>query len=160
MPCIVRWPNKVPKGGCCDKLCTMMDLLPTITKLCGAALPKAKIDGYDIAALLYGNTDATSPYDKVGFFYYQVKQLQAVRVGAWKLYLPLTSPKPQTLRLFDILNDIEERKDVSAEFPSLVASMTAMADRARHELGDDDQIGTGQRSAGEVDNPKPLLLNN
>lgn len=160
MPCIVRWPNKIPQGGYCDKLCTMMDLLPTITRLCGAALPKAKIDGHDITPLLMGDLTATSPYDKTGFFYYQVKQLQAVRVKKWKLYLPLTSPKPQALRLFDVQSDIAEQKDVSAKFPGLVAGMTALADRARHELGDNDQIGTGQRSAGEVAHPKPLLLTN
>lgn len=70
------------------------------------------------------------------------------------------SPKPQALRLFDVQSDIAEQKDVSAKFPGLVAGMTALADRARHELGDDDQIGTGQRIAGEVANPKPLLLTN
>ena len=70
------------------------------------------------------------------------------------------NPKPQALRLFDVQSDIAEQKDVSAKFPGLVAGMTALADRARHELGDDDQIGTGQRIAGEVANPKPLLLTN
>lgn len=160
MPCIVRWPNKIPQGGYCDKLCTMMDLLPTLTKLCGAPLPKAKIDGHDIMPLLLGTPNVASPYDKTGFFYYYVKQLQAVRIGKWKLYLPLTSPKVQALRLYDVQSDIAEKKDVSAKFPTLVAKITALADRARHELGDNDQVGTGQRSAGEVANPQPLLLSN
>ncbi len=158
MPCIVRWPNKIPQGVYCDKLCTMMDLLPTLTKLGGAPLPKARIDGHDIMPLLLGNPTATSPYDKSGFFYYYVKQLQAVRVGKWKLYLPITSPKPQALRLYDVQSDIAELKDVSAKFPTLVTKMTAMADRMRRELGDNDQVGSGQRPAGEVTNPQPLLL--
>ena len=160
MPCIIRWPNHIPAGGYCDKLCTMMDILPTIAKLCGAPMPRAKIDGYDMMPLLLGTPLATSQYDKAGFYYYYVKQLQAVRVGKWKLYLPLTTPKAQAMRLYDVQSDIAEQKDVAAKFPTLVAKITAMAERARRDLGDNDQVGTGQRSAGNIANPVPLLLGN
>ena len=33
VPGIVRWPGKVPADTTCTQLCTMMDLLPTITAI-------------------------------------------------------------------------------------------------------------------------------
>jgi len=33
MPCIVRWPGKIPGGSTCSEICTMMDLLPTLARL-------------------------------------------------------------------------------------------------------------------------------
>jgi arylsulfatase A-like enzyme len=168
MPCIVRWPGKVPAGTVCDELCTMMDLVPTLTKLAKAPQPKAKIDGHDIAPLMFGAKGAKSLYDETGFFYYQVTQLQAVRAGPWKLYLPLDSknahgptkkkPQPQKLALYDVRNDVSEQREVSAQHPDVVVRLTAMAEKARAELGDGERKGAGQRDAGHVENPKPLLL--
>jgi arylsulfatase A-like enzyme len=170
VPCIIRWPGKVPAGTVCDELCTMMDLLPTLTKLAGAPQPKLKIDGHDIAPLLFGEPGAQSPYDEIGFFYYQVTQLQAVRAGPWKLYLPLEhrrahgspqktgKPQPQPLALYDVRNDVSEQHEVSAQHPDIVAKLTAMAEKARAELGDGERRGKGQRDGGHVENPKPLLL--
>jgi hypothetical protein len=92
-------------------------------------------------------------------------QLQAVRAGPWKLYLPLpdkltslgTKTAPAPLELYDVRNDVGETREVSKEHPEVVAQLTAMAERARAELGDDAATGKGQRAAGTVSDPKPLL---
>ncbi len=166
MPCIIRWPGKVPAGTVSDELCTMMDLLPTLTKLAASPPPKNKIDGHDIAPLLLGEAGAKSPYDDAGFFYYNVKQLQAVRAGAWKLYLPLETKgtiaagkkaPSQKLALFDVRNDVTEQTEASAQHPEIVARLTALAEKARAELGDGEQRGTGQRDAGHVEHPQPRV---
>ena len=68
MPCIVRWPGKVPAGSVCDELCTMMDLLPTLTRLAAAPQPKAKIDGQDIAPLLFGQPGRSRPTTRPASF--------------------------------------------------------------------------------------------
>ena len=41
--------------------------------------------------------------------------------------------------------DIGERRDVAADHPEVVERLTALADRARAELGDHDPIGSGVR---------------
>jgi arylsulfatase A len=168
MPCIMRWPGKVPKGTVCDEVGTMMDFLPTFTSLAGAPMPKQNIDGHDITPLLLGAADAKSPFDEKGFFYYQITQLQAVRAGPWKLYLPLENKgafnsankktEPQALALYDVRNDLAEEKEVSAQHPEMVNHLTVLAVKARAELGDGDHEGSDQRSAGRVDHPRPLLL--
>jgi arylsulfatase A len=167
MPCVMRWPGRIPAGTVCDALASTMDLLPTFARIAGARLPANPIDGYDIRPLLFGPAGVKSPWDDVGFCYYRVDQLQAVRAGPWKIYLPLArkltgnSPKgatkPAPLELYDVRNDVSEEREVSAQHPDVVRRLLAMAERARNEIGDVDRPGKGQRPAGWMENPKPLL---
>ena len=88
MPCIVRWPGKVPAATTCDELCTMMDILPTISTLAGAAIPQDTIiDGKNVWPLWLETAGAKTPHEV--FYYYMAEQLQAVRSKKWKLHLPL-----------------------------------------------------------------------
>ncbi len=86
MPCLMKWPGKIPAGRVCRELCTTMDLLPTIAGRIGGPLPKHAIDGKDIWPLLSGQDGARSPHE--AFYYYADNELQAVRSGAWKLHFP------------------------------------------------------------------------
>ncbi len=165
VPCIVRWPGRVPAGRVCDELCSSLDLLPTLAALAGAPSPPQKIDGHDIRSILLGLPQARSPWDDEGFCYYFRDQLQAVRAGGWKLYLPLAQKhgnlpgrgQPPTIELYDVRSDVGEMKEASAEHPDVVARLREMADKARRELGDVGLIGRGQRPAGRVEHPQPLM---
>jgi arylsulfatase A len=165
MPCVMRWTGKIPPGKVQDEVCTTMDLFPTIAALAGAALPHRPIDGHDIRPLLWGEPDARSPWDEVGFCYYLMGQLQAVRAGPWKLYLPLAEKyvtigrrtASARVALYDVRRDVGETREVAADHPDVVERLTAMAARIRRELGDGDQLGIGQRPAGSVENPQPLV---
>jgi arylsulfatase A len=161
----MRWPGTIPAGKLQDELCSTMDLLPTIAALVGAPLPDRPVDGHDIRPLLRGEPDARSPWDDVGYCYFLMEQLQAVRAGPWKLYLPLEDKyvtigrRKETARaeLYDVRRDLGETREVSGEHPEVVVGLTAMAERARRELGDGDRPGSGQRPAGSVSSPQPLV---
>jgi len=165
MPCVMRWPGKISAGRVNDELSSTMDLLPTFSKLAGASLPPQPIDGHDIRPLLFGTPGAKSPWDDVGFCYYRIEQLQAIRAGPWKLYLPLEKKlisnnrktAPSKLELYDVRNDVSETREVSAQHPGVVKRLLALADKTRAEIGDMDKPGHGQRPAGWVDQPKPLV---
>lgn len=165
MPCVMRWPGRIAAGTVNDALCSTMDLLPTFARLAGAGLPPQKIDGHDMTALLADAGNKASPWDDDGFFYYRMEQLQAVRGGDWKLYLPLTDKakgmggkqEPTKLALFDVRHDVSEKHEVSAEHPEVVARLTALAGKARDDLGDAKSPGAGQREAGMVENAVPLM---
>jgi arylsulfatase len=86
MPCIMRWPGKVPAGRDCHELATTMDILPTVAQLIGGKLPGHAIDGKDIEPLLTGQEGAKSPH--AAFYYYAGNELHAVRSGDWKLHFP------------------------------------------------------------------------
>jgi arylsulfatase A-like enzyme len=145
----------------------MLDLLPTFAALTKAPLPKQPIDGHNIMPLLLGEADASSPTDERGFFYYHMDQLQAVRSGPWKLYLPLAAKRsnlagktmPSEQQLFNVRDDVVEAHEISASHPEVVQRLLKLAETARNEIGDNDSPGQGQRPAGHVTNPVGLLMN-
>jgi len=62
----------------------------------------------------------------------------------------------QLPQLFDLDNDLSETTDVSNEYPEVVARLTALAEKARADLGDGTKTGLNQRAAGLVQNPRGL----
>ena len=160
VPCIVRWPGRVPAGSTSDAVATAMDLLPTLAAWCGAELPDDRtIDGRDLGPVLAGST-SDSPHE--AFFYYQGPNLEAVRAGRWKLHVAKTSwheeRRTGIAELYDLESDVGESLDVAAEHPEVVAALTGHLDRARAELGDGvtGAVGSGCRPKGEVAEPVPL----
>ncbi|MEM7374233.1 MAG: sulfatase [Bacteroidota bacterium] len=102
VPCIMRWPGKIPAASNCKEPVMTIDILPTIAGLIGAELPKRKIDGLDIWPLMAGESGAKSPHEAL-YFYYKRNELQALRAGKWKLVFPHevrmnVDPQPDTVR--------------------------------------------------------------
>jgi len=166
MPFLARWPGQIPAGISTDELTSAMDLLPTFMKLAGGDAPTDRvIDGHDIRPLLFGEKGAKSPTEF--FHYYFMSQLQAVRSGPHKLYLPLEAKwtnfqgkgaGPVPARLYDLRLDLQEENELSASHPDIVARLQAAAEKARETLGDLNRPGTQQRPAGHYENPRPLWL--
>jgi len=163
VPCIVRWPGQVPAGRSSDEILSTMDLLPTFAKLARAELPDWSIDGRDATDFLRGQTE-TSPRDE--YLYYTGCLLTGVRSGQWKLVLPRSANPSGTgwwgrmieavpaTSLYNLTDDPGETTDVSAENPEIVAALMKRIERARAELGDIDQTGSGARSF----DPEPRRL--
>ena len=80
----MRWPNKIPAGRSCDEPIASIDLLPTITTLLEAQLPKHRIDGLDVWPILSGQPHVRTPHESLLFF--SGDELQAIRSGDWKLH--------------------------------------------------------------------------
>jgi arylsulfatase A-like enzyme len=160
VPCICRWPGKIPAGKICRELTTTIDILPTIAKLTGAKLPVLTIDGRDIWPLMSGQSGAESPHE--AFFYYNGWALEAVRSGKWKLHLPHnyrtlagktggTGGQPANyeqakieVALFDLEEDVNEQHDVSAQHPDVAARLSVFADKMREDIGDSAKNVTGK----------------
>lgn len=158
-PTIMRWPGHVKPGTTCTELATTMDLLPTFATLAGKPA-EHDVDGYDITKLIYGDPDAQSPYE--AFYYYYRDQLQAVRSGPWKLFVPLKSfvrhphfkaGQSNKPLLFNVETDIACETNVASQHPDIVERLTAFAEEVRLDLGDQGVAGTGQRAAGKIDTP-------
>jgi arylsulfatase A-like enzyme len=170
VPCIMRLPGVVAPGLVTDEVATMMDLLPTVGRLARGAPPADRaIDGHDIGPLLRGEAGARSAYDARGFFYYFREQLQAVRSGPWKLYLPLarkmtalsgdlTRAVAVPAALYDLRRDIGETRECASEHPEVVRALLALAEDARRDLGDLGRPGSGQRAAGWVERPTARVI--
>jgi arylsulfatase len=85
VPFIVRWVDRVPPDAVRDDFLSGLDLLPSIARIVGAELPKAKIDGLELADLLLNGPQKAC---RETFAYYSGTELHAVRLGKWKLHLP------------------------------------------------------------------------
>lgn len=156
VPCIVSWPGRVPAGRTTDEVATAMDLLPTLANLCGAQLQADRtVDGRDITALLT-ESDGVSPHE--AFFYYWMNDLEAVRVGRWKLHL--AKHGSECRELYDLDADPSETTDLITDHPDVEADLLAHVERARASLGDalTDRVGAEVRPVGRVDNPRPLTI--
>ena len=91
VPAIAWWPKTIQAGSATDEIMSVIDLLPTLASLTGAELPPSRaIDGLDVGDALLGRGEARSP--RTELYYYQQDELQAVRSGPWKLFLPLEDP--------------------------------------------------------------------
>ena len=166
VPTIVWQPGKVPAGTVCTELATTMDLLPTFAKLAGGGPPAGrKTDGHDIAPLLLGEKNAKTPYEVL--YYYHQDQLQAIRSGPWKMFLPVNATnahphfnktqKPATL-LFNVVEDIACKNDVAAEHPEVIARLNRFVKQARADLGDRGLRGKGQRAIGKAERATARVL--
>jgi len=172
VPCIMRWPRRIPAGSATNQMVMSIDLFPTIAKLVGADLPTHKIDGLDAWPLLSGRRGAKNPHDAYDFYYAQ-GELQAVVSGdgRWKLQLPHTyvtlngrsggrdgipakydTRRVERLELYDLDNEIGEATDVSTQHAEIVKRLLAEAERAREDLGDSltKRVGAGVREPGRV----------
>jgi arylsulfatase A-like enzyme len=164
VPCVARWPGKIPEGSESSEIVSTLDLLPTFAKLAGVPLPEKTIDGHDASDILLVEKGAKSKHE--AFYYYQMDQLQCVRSGKWKLHLALESKKrnwgkPEgkiPRQLYDLENDVGESTDVSSDHPEVVKRLLVLAAKARTELGDMNKPGKGQRKAGFVKEASPRLI--
>ena len=139
-PFLARWPGKIPRGLLCKGVAGTVDILPTVAKLCGAALPAKPLDGVDIWPLLSGKAPSL---ERDVLLYFDNWYLQCARLGQWKLHVAryntfAYSPAPAAGRinlplarpeLYDIENDPDESYEVAAEHPQVVADILARVEK-------------------------------
>ncbi|MDE0897172.1 MAG: sulfatase [Planctomycetota bacterium] len=168
VPCLMRFPSRVPAGRVSETPWMTIDVLPTVAQLIGAELPTLEIDGANAWDLWMGGDE--SPQDAY-FFYYHTNNLEAVRSGKWKLHFPhgYRSMVGQTpgadgspgkydygakteLALFDLEEDIGEANDVAAANPEVVARLSKLGDEMRAKLGDKltEVVGADNREPGRT----------
>lgn len=138
-PFIARWPGRIPAGRVVDAQTSMMDVFPTVTKLCHGVMPAKPLDGIDVWPLLTGTKKEIA---REPLLYFNEWDLQCARWGDWKLhvarfntaaYVPapvggvhnFVLPKPE---LYDLKHDPDESYDVAPQHPEVVSEMLAKID--------------------------------
>ena len=153
VPCIVRWPGKVPAGKVNSEICASIDMLPTIAAISGGEVPSDRIiDGKDIRPLLLGEEGAKSPHE----YYILAHGKGAARWGKWKYYPwpegagrrrqrnnPVDPDKPK-VQLYNLEDDLGETTNVAEDHPEIVERL-AKAYQAHIE-----DIRKNRRPAGQV----------
>ena len=84
VPCVARWPGRIPTGTTQDDPAMNLDLFPTFLELAGVAPPTDRIiDGRSILPLLYDDA-ADLPEKPIYFYHYY--ELEGIRLGDWKYF--------------------------------------------------------------------------
>ena len=173
VPCIMRWPGKIPAGEGRSDITSSIDFFPTLAGIAGAQVPQDTIiDGTDISSLMFNAGDVEPPRDE--FFYYMGNRLEAVRKGKWKLHVSREIRPDQRTGvvtqeqldeaagtipgLFDLESDAGETTNVYDAHPDVVVELSAIAAACRLDIGDEAEgvVGANVRSSGHVDNPETL----
>ena len=136
VPCVMRWPGKIPAGTVTNEMATTMDFLPTFAAWSNGSVPESVVlDGKNIDALATGGEEEKTPYEN--FLYMSPKgTLKGIRSGKWKaLTVGETSNK-----LFDLENDIGETNNLKSEHNDLYKELRQKAKQLHAELEADEGI--------------------
>lgn len=97
VPCVVRWPGRIPAGRASNEIQAHEDLYLTLATAAGLdgikdklltgqkigdTTYKVHLDGYDNTALWTGASEKSARRE---FFYYDETDLMGLRVDNWKL---------------------------------------------------------------------------
>ena len=117
VPCILRWPGRVPAGKVSHQPGISMDLTATILAACKVSPPAGrKLDGIDLLPLLDGDQVVERT------FFWRInrpdRKQKAVRQGSWKYVLDSSFEL-----LFDLSRDPGERKTLAYQHPDKVQAL-------------------------------------
>ena len=122
MPFVMKWPGRIKAGQVYEQPVSTLDILPTVAAACGVSIEAAQaLDGVNL--LPYLSQDKSGPPHEALFW--KLAGYAAVRVGRWKLYM---EPRKGIERLYDLLADPQETRDLKAEQPSVFADLKARYD--------------------------------
>jgi arylsulfatase A len=154
VPCIMRWPKRIPANTTTHAITSAIDFFPTVSSLLGIEVSTERaIDGVDISGVLFDD-QAQAPRDT--FYYYAQNNLDAVRVGDWKLHFLKAGETVN--ELYNLQEDVGETNNVYDANPDVVAQLSVKADLIREDIGDAATgiVGKNNRQIGRVENAKPL----
>ncbi len=160
VPCVVKWPGQIEPGSVSSELVTAMDFYPTFASILGQPLGNDPVrDGHDVSAIWKGQAGARSPHD--AFFYYLVDQLQAVRVGDWKLRYAIEDRRNadrSSPELYNLAKDVSEQNNVASQHPKIVKDLIQRMETMGDRIGDGlrDKLGDERRPHSITKDPKPL----
>lgn len=122
VPCMLRWPGRLPARRVSSQAAITMDLTATILAAAGAKVSSEKpLDGIDLLPLLAGK----GPALERTFYWLGVRPGspdKAMREGRWK-YVVQSPLSPGFV--FDVTRDPGERRDLAAKDPARLKAMQA-----------------------------------
>ncbi len=115
VPCMIRWPGKLPSGQVNSRVINSIDWYPTLMQMCGLGNPSdARVHGRNFLPLLQGKS---IDWDDDLFAQYSMwdwnqggAQLRAYRTLEWKIVVDFKHIVED--ELYDVKNDPEEHRNL------------------------------------------------
>jgi len=129
VPLIISGPGVKQPGRTTEQVASSYDLLPTLCRLCGLAVPDG-VDGLDISPVITGET--TQPRDLYWHYPHYSNQGgrpgAAIRSGNHKLIEFYDSGRKE---LFDVEADARENRNLAPDMPEKVAELSQLLEQWR-----------------------------
>ena len=113
-PMFMRWPGEIAPGTQRADLTGHLDIFSTIAGAAGAKIPRDRV--IDSENILAGRASRSAMFWRSGDY-------RAVRAGDWKLQV---TKRPEKARLYNLVADPTEQKDLAAGDPQRVAALRAL----------------------------------
>lgn len=125
VPTLVRYPGRVAAGSSSDRVSGFEDWMSTLLELAGAqdAIPTST-DGISLAPTLLGHKQQPRPFLYREFTGYGGQQ--TIRVGDWKAVRQNLLKGKTEIELYNIAEDIGERKNVADQHPKVVERLAKL----------------------------------
>ena len=122
VPCIARWPSRIPAGSKSNVLSGFEDWLPTLLAICNL-MPSniAESDGINLLPAFEGKQEESRECLYREFAGYGGQQ--AVWAGHWKAIRQQVRKGNSKTELYDLAKDPQEAHDVSSENPEILTRL-------------------------------------
>ena len=125
VPCIVRWPGKIPAATTSNEFLTSLEIFPMLRVATGAAMPaNITLAGFDMLPVLQGKMK--SPRKEM---FWQRRLDKGARVGHWKWV-----ESSRGNGLFDLRTDLSEKHDLTNEKPGVLKMIKARFENWKIEM--------------------------
>jgi arylsulfatase A-like enzyme len=123
VPLLVRWPGHIKAGAKVTPIAAAIDLLPTLTEMCGVPAAKGKpLDGVSLAPLLLGRGEAWP--DRMIFSHWNGNV--SVRTQQYRL--------DAAGKLFDLTKDPGQQHDLTRDEPQTATRLTEAVVRWKRDV--------------------------
>ncbi len=125
VPCLVRWPGRIPPGVKIGAIAGAIDLLPTLTSMAGVArVGSAPLDGRDLSPILLGQRRESDWPDRMIFTHQNGKV--SVRTQQYRL--------DAAGALFDMGADPSQKRNLARQRPAVADRLSQAIAAWKEEL--------------------------
>lgn len=129
-PFIARWPAVVKPGRVCSQLVLQTDIFATIADVLRIEVPDdASEDSFSFLPLLRGESRAVREHA----IHSSGQGAYALRRGSWKLIVDTADKWKPPVQLYNLAEDLGERKNLADVEPARVAEMRALLMKLIHD---------------------------
>lgn len=126
VPCIVRWPGKIPSGTISHEPSYFPDWFPTLTQAAGLTAPEG-LDGENLGPMLLGERECLNRKEPLIWEFAGYGGQVALREGKWKaVRTNLNRRDVNDWELYDLEKDAGETVDLAGKHPEIIQRLESI----------------------------------
>ena len=128
VPMIAMWQGVIQANSTTDHVSSFWDVMPTLCAMVGVD-PPPNIDGISFLPTLLGESQIA--HDYLYWEFHEQGGKQAIRMNNWKgVRLNVHDNRAAPIELYDLSRDRQEARDLSFDYPNIVARIAQLMNEA------------------------------